>query len=400
MVRSEKRNDEGDAKVEERGAKVEERDARIEERVAMTQKQDTCEPSLSVVLITPDSFATLRKTVRHLRAQGACELIELVIVAPSNVALKLDEAEVREFFDCRVVEIGRMDSTARARAVGVVASRAPVVAFGEDHSFPARGWAQALIERHAEKWAAVGPAIANANPRSRVSWANLLVEYAPWIEPTAHGEREHLPGHNSSYKRDALVAYGERLEAMLDAESILHWDLRARGHNLFLDTRARTLHLNFTDARASATLRFNGGQLFAAARARRWPAWKRFAFALGSPLIPLVRFARIARVVRRSRDGSAHPSQGATRMPRGVLPLVFAALVCDGAGEMVGYVAGAGAAMAKLSDMEFKRERYIVRARHARNGGDEECADDERASVDDALANAVVHARPNEISAE
>jgi hypothetical protein len=370
MKQSEKRTNAGDAMIGEHDATFEERGSR--------------EPALSVVLITPDDFATLRKTVRHLRAQGACELIELIIVAPSVAALKLDEAEVRDFFRCRVVEIGRMDSTARARAAGVLASSAPIVAFGEDHSFPARGWAEALIERHAEDWAAVGAAIANANPRSRVSWANLLVEYAPWIEPTARGEREHLPGHNSSYKRDALIAYGERLEAMLDAESILHWDLRARGHKLFLETRARTLHLNFTDARASATLRFNGGRLFAAARARRWSVWKRFAFALGSPLIPLVRFARIAQVARRTHDDeSAQPPQSATRMPRGVLPLVFAALVCDGAGELVGYTAGAGAAMAKLSDMEFKRERFIVRARRTRD--EDEGANDERASVDAAI---------------
>jgi hypothetical protein len=378
MEQSEKRTDKGDARIEERG---------------------TREPSLSVVLITPDDFATLRKTVRHLRAQGACGLIELVIVAPSVAALKLDEAKVRDFFRCRIVEIGRMDSTARARAAGVLASCAPVVAFGEDHSFPARGWAEALIERHAEDWAAVGAAIANANPRSRVSWANLLVEYAPWIEPTAHGEREHLPGHNSSYKRDVLVAYGERLEAMLDAESILHWDLRARGHKLFLETRARTLHLNFTDARASATLRFNGGRLFAAARARRWRAWKRLAFALGSPLIPLVRFARIARLARRIHDdGSAQPPQGATRMPRGVLPLVLAALICDGVGELVGYAAGAGAAMAKLSDMEFKRERFIVRARRTRD--EDEGTNGERASVDAAQANTVASAHPTEIVAD
>ncbi|MDT7603233.1 MAG: hypothetical protein QOF61_1230, partial [Acidobacteriota bacterium] len=221
---------------------------------------------------------------------------------------------------------------------------------------------------------AVAPVMANANPRSKVSWANLLVEYAPWLEPTEGGEREHLPGHNGSYKRDVLLAYGERLEAMLDAESVLHWDLRACGHRLFLESRARTLHLNFTDATASATLRFHGGRLFAASRARRWSPWKRLAFAAGSPLIPLVRFARIARAARRALPRTASQI--------GILSLVFAALVCDGAGEFVGYAAGGGAAMAKLSDMEFKRERFIKHAPH------DDDADDKDAGRSSQLAHA------------
>ena len=67
----------------------------------------------------------------------------------------------------------------------------------------------------ARDWAAVGPVMANANPRSVTSWANLLIEYAPWLEPSAGGEREHLPGHNGSYKR--ATALGIRRPARSDA---------------------------------------------------------------------------------------------------------------------------------------------------------------------------------------
>ncbi|MFL6230758.1 MAG: glycosyltransferase family 2 protein [Pyrinomonadaceae bacterium] len=314
-------------------------------------------PEMSVVLVTPDNFETVRQTVRHLRAQSKRARIELVFVAPDAGAFHLDEPEVSEFFGSQVIEIGSMSSTARGRAAGVLAASAPVVAFAEDHAFPREGWAEALLARHAEGWTAVAPVMANANPRSAVSWANLLIEYAPWLEPCESGEREHLPGHNGSYKREALVAYGARLEAMLDAESVLHWDLRARGHGLFLEARARTLHLNFTDARASAVLRFYGGRLFAASRARGWSAGKRLAFVAGSPLIPLVRFMRIARVARRALPATANSAA--------VLSLVLLALVCDGTGELVGYAAGGGDAMAKLSDMEFKRGRFIKRTRRA-----------------------------------
>ncbi|HVF49493.1 MAG TPA: hypothetical protein VNA19_05375 [Pyrinomonadaceae bacterium] len=307
---------------------------------------------MSVVVITPDCFATVSKTVRHLRAQNVCGSLELVIVAPSKDALAPDEAALSHFLRYKIIEVGPVSSTARMRAEGVRHSSAPVVALVEDHAYPAPGWAAALVERHREDWAAVGPVMLNANPRSVTSWANLLIEYAQWLEPSESGEREHLPGHNGSYKRDILLAYGERLEAMLDAESILHWDLRARGHRLFLESKARTMHQNFSVPFSSLTLRFNGGRLFASARARAWPLWRRALFTLAAPLIPAVRLARIAREMRA-------PGRPRHLLPR-VLPALAVGLVADGAGELVGYACGAGGAMAKLSDMEFHRERYLA----------------------------------------
>ena len=47
-------------------------------------------------------------------------------------------------------------------------------------------------------------------------------------------EVDYLPGHNSSYKRDVLLGYGDRLESMMESETVLHWDLRAKGHRLYL----------------------------------------------------------------------------------------------------------------------------------------------------------------------
>lgn len=317
-------------------------------------------PLLSVVVVTPDRVATVRKTLGHLRAQGLSGRMEVLIVAPSSDELGLDESGLREFYGYKVVEVGHMRSTARARAAGVRAAKAGVVAFVEDHAFPARGWAEALTARHRESWAAVGPVMSNANPRSATSWANLLIEYAQWLEPSEGGEREHLPGHNGSYKRELLLAYGDRLEEMLDAESVLHWDLRARGHRLYLEPRARVFHQNFSARSPSLALRFNGGRLFASARARGWPAWRRLVYACASPLIPAVRFARIVGELRK-------PGRPRRLLPR-VLPALAVGLAFDGAGELAGYAAGAGRAMAKLSDMEFHRERFLA-ARDRRETG-------------------------------
>jgi hypothetical protein len=309
-------------------------------------------PSMSVVVITPDRYETISKTIRHLRAQKVCGRLEIILAAPSVTELDLDDSAMEGFFSYKIVEVGKMNSTARARAAGVRASSAPIVAFAEDHAYPAPGWAEALITRHRQDWTAVAPVITNANPRSITSWANLLIEYAEWLDPAEGGEREHLPGHNGSYKREILLEYAERLEAMLDAESVLHWDLRSRGHRLYLEPKARTFHQNFTTKLPSLKLRFNGGRLFASSRARDWPTSRKAMFAFASPLIPVVRCLRITRELFR-------PGRPLYLLPK-LMPALMIGLLFDGAGEMAGYASGPGESMAKLSDMEFHRERYMV----------------------------------------
>jgi len=59
-------------------------------------------PALSVVLVTPDSFALIRKAVRFLRAQSACGRIELILVAPSRATLGLCDDELAGFAAVKV----------------------------------------------------------------------------------------------------------------------------------------------------------------------------------------------------------------------------------------------------------------------------------------------------------
>ncbi len=308
-------------------------------------------PALSAIMVTPDRFETLLQTLRHLRAQTAAAQMEIVIVAPSAARLGLDERLLAPFHSYQVVEADTARSTAAARAAGVRAASARVVAMTEDHSFPVRGWAAALIERHREPWTVVGPAVLNGNPLSLLSWVNLLIEHGPWVAPVESGAREHVAPHNSSYKRDALLAYGNELDALIEAETVLQWDLRARGHAIFLEANARTRHFNVSRLGAWLPLRFNVGRMFACARARRWTARRRVAYALAAPVMPIVRFCRTVPAVRRCdrRHGL---------FPR-VLPLLLLGFIIDGCGELIGYGWGAGDAAANASRFEFHRDRNL-----------------------------------------
>jgi len=107
-----------------------------------------------------------------------------------------------------------MQTSNRSRVAGIRAATAPIVALAEDHSFPDPDWADALITAHQARFAVVGPVLRNANPRSMLSWANLLLEYAPWLEGTPGQEMKDLPGHNSAYRRDLLLAFGEEIHVV------------------------------------------------------------------------------------------------------------------------------------------------------------------------------------------
>ncbi len=307
-------------------------------------------PTMSVVVVTPDRYDTIRGVIRSLAAQSVKHELEIVIVASSAPLIPTDAPELQGFMAVSMVPFAQVArATAAARAAAVHAARAPIVAFVEDHSFPQPGWAQALIEAHRGPYAAVGPAVGNANPTSTIGWANLLIEYAPWMEPARAQAIDHLPGHNSSYKREVILEYGPALASMLEAESILHWDLRSRGLQLRLEPAARTLHMNFTSLAASTRLRLHGGRLFAGARARQWSTARRLAYAAAAPIIPMV---RLRRILAQSRAARRH-----SRIPNLTYPALLFLLACDAAGEFAGYLLGVGAEAQRAATFEFNADR-------------------------------------------
>jgi hypothetical protein len=137
------------------------------------------------------------------------------------------------------------------------------VAIGETHSYPDPEWAAFLVEAHEGPWAVVGPSLSDANPDSMLSSAAMLLDYGPFIDTTMRGEVDFAPGHTSSFRRDVLNAYADRLEVALQSDTELIAKLRKRGHRLFLESRARTSHVNMTQPSAWTTERFTAGWHFA-----------------------------------------------------------------------------------------------------------------------------------------
>lgn len=311
-------------------------------------------PELSVIIVTPSRYDIIRKTIHHLRGQTIRDRIEVVIAAPSLEALQLERSELDGFFGYTVVEVGPIERLADAKVATIREARAPVVALAEDHCFPDRCWAEALVAAHQQGWAGVGPVMRNANPATTVSWAGLLLHFGRWLEPARAGSVEQLPWHNGSFKRDLLLGYGDELPRLLAVEVFLQRDLLAKGHRLYLEPSAMTYHVNISRWRPWMQHAFVGGRVFGATRAfrERWSPARRVLQIVGTPLVPVVRLGRALRDMRRSGEQR--------RLLPNAIGAVAAGLVAHALGEAVGYALGVGDAEHWYMDFEVDRARFVA----------------------------------------
>lgn len=312
-------------------------------------------PQLSVVVVTPTRFGQVRRTVDHLRRQSAAGRIELVLVCPTADAVDdADPAELAPFAAVQVVPVGPIPNVDRASADGIHAARAEVVAIVEDHAFVQPGWAEGLLAAYASgDWTAVGSVMSNANPRTHLSWCNLLLAYGWWLHPERAGVHEDVPGHNISYRRAALTAFGEDLRDRLGRAGDLHDRLRASGAAMLLAPDAGVAHVNPSRWRSTTQLRVEAGRLYGWTRSRAWSPARRLLYALGSPLIPFVRLLRLR--------GDQLAGSGAAHLVPAVVPTLLAVLVLDAFGQALGYLAGPGRSVQVLATFEMDRRQHLAR---------------------------------------
>ncbi len=305
---------------------------------------------LSVILVTPQGFNLMAKTLAHLERQTRCGRLELIFVVPSRAAAG-ELPELPGFAGVQVLEYGPIAEMGGPTAAAVRAARAPLVVTGEDHSFPDPDWAEELIKAHQGPYAAVGALMLNGNPERMESWVNLFCHHGAHTGWTRPLELPHLPGHNTSYKREVLLQLGDELAGLFNFEILLHARLRASGHRLLLHPGARVRHLQWSYPSSLIITQFVCMRSFAATRCERWSLARRLVYTLGSPLLPALKFFRMLPDLRRSRSQGYWPW---------ILPYLFVALVCGAVGEAAGYSLGEGGAHRMKFRLDSDREHLAA----------------------------------------
>ncbi len=311
---------------------------------------------LSVILPVLAGVERADRTLACLRAQTR-EDFEVVLVVPAG-----SEPPEVPGLRCRVVAVDAA-TAAEAYAAGIRRAEGQVVALAEDHVFPPPEWAERLLAAHEGPWAAVGPAMANANPATLASRADLVLNFLEWIEP-ASGRAGGLPPHNSSYEKETLLEVaGDHLVEALASERVLHYELAERG--LYVDGELAVEHVNMSRLGPFLRHKLLGGWIFAGLRCGGWSAGRRAAFALGSPLLPALRWSRILPRLLRLEERGRYLAAA---------PLIMLGLLLHAAGECLGYLTGPEAARARYRDytaFESRRWELITEAdRRALLGAD------------------------------
>ena len=168
-------------------------------------------------------------------------------------------------------------------------------------------------------------------------WAAFLFEYSAYLGPRVEGEVADLPGMNVSYDRDALAA----IEDLLDEgkwESWLHSRLRERGFTFYATPEATLVHIKDFEVGEFLAQRFHYARAYAAMRNEDL-GWKRPLYAVSTPaIVPLI-YARIARDVR---------EWGHVREFLLSTPLLLLYLAATAVGEGLGYAFGGGRSLLRV----------------------------------------------------
>lgn len=301
---------------------------------------------LSYILVA-DQASTIEPVIRRLETQTAADELELVAVAPAEARAGL-EAMLAGFARKQVLETQSIHPLSRARRLGVEAATAPIVFIGETHTYPHPTFVESLVSAHEGPYAAVAPALGNANPSGALSWSIFLLDYGHCFRPPRRGEIPWAWPYNCSFKRDVLLSFGPELEELLEPAGGLGGRLRAGGHRVLVEPAARIDHLNIDRPSSWLRERLLHGRIVGS-RATAWGTGRRVVYAAGSPLVPGLNIARARRAIGR-----------AGALPRGTLSALVLAATVSALGELASYVAGPGDAAEQMLDYEIHKSRHVA----------------------------------------
>jgi glycosyltransferase involved in cell wall biosynthesis len=307
-------------------------------------------PRISAVLVAGIQRERAGMALASLLAQDDLDSAEIILV---DRAEGFPDLPGSDHPSVRTVRVPKNTSFAAARVAAVRMARAPYVSFLEEHCRARQGWFAALRRAHESgPWASVGGEVHHGNGSFGISRLIGIMNYYQWLAPTPSGERRLLPGHNSSFRKDVLLSYGDELESLMRADVAFFQKLVADGQRLYLESDAKFEHLNETRLLSIAKGYFFWHRGYGVERAtvHAWPFAKRAFYVAATPLIPFYFLAKLVLRLRKLRPDLIGVAL------RGTPQILFAQLA-SACGQAVGLLAGPGNGEARFSDYELNEHR-------------------------------------------
>jgi Glycosyl transferase family 2 len=313
------------------------------------------DPLISIVLIIGDWRQRSRRALQSILAQDGLEQAEVILMDTSTTSAPPLPESVHPAV--RLVRTQPSQSLGQIRAEAVRLARGVYVSSLEEHCVALPGWLNGMISRAQEgSWAGIGGEIHNLNPQVGMSEVFFIMHYPPgWRAPARFGVSNGIPGHNSAYKREALLQCGEELVDLLQTEALLWWKLQEKGGILGIDPAIKFKHRNEVKLAEIGPCYFHMHRMFGGERARtyQWPLWLRLLRILSLPLVPVVRLYRYIKMALNER-----PSELTTILRYAPIMLIAQSFTALGLGA--GYIFGAGTSVQAMTNYELNVARGQV----------------------------------------
>lgn len=186
-------------------------------------------------------------------------------------------------------------------AAGLSAAAGEVVGLLQDTFLPDPDWCRRTLEAHRQlPHAVIGGAVEQAG-KTILGWSVYFLEFSRYMPPIPEGPVAYIADVNVAYKRRAIEIMRPLFRPRYN-EAVAHWTIQSKGETLWqyppMVVRQDRGKLPLRQVVAE---RLSWGAVFGAARHNALSAPRLALLILGSPLIPAVRIARIARKVFGSR---------------------------------------------------------------------------------------------------
>jgi len=295
-------------------------------------------PQISVVVPSVNGFGDLSGCLEALEKQRTDVELEVLVVDRLGEELRRKVAD--HFPWVRIIDVEPGTPIPKMRAIGFSEATAPAVGVLEDHVLVRTGWAKAMLTAIEGGAHVVGGPIENAATDSTLDWASFLCEYSHCLPPLPGGEVDWVPGNNVVYSREILQEHAAVINEYR-WENHLHDAVRRSGKGLICRPDIVVDHKKHFTFSEYMALRYQFSRSFAGSRVEHSSLVRRSAFALGSLLLPPILFFRtVTRIFSKGRHRGELMSS---------LLYIAAFVGAWSLGELVGYVAGPGDSLAKVT---------------------------------------------------
>ncbi|MBV6521948.1 MAG: hypothetical protein MNPFHGCM_02092 [Gemmatimonadaceae bacterium] len=297
-----------------------------------TTPDDTPELSVSVICFTTP--AHLRRCLEALLVSSEGHVVEVIV--PHDATLSSAAALTSQFPGVWFLDAGARATPAELRARAACASRAPLMAFLEDHCMPAADWVDRVLAAHRADLAGVGGSVEKGFPPGRstdstLNWAVYLTDYSRYMLPMAAGPAFGLSDCNVSYRRTALESVRSAWSTEFH-ENVVHDALRREQATLWFDPTIVVYEQRDLTLGAALRDRFSFGRLFGSSRVSGASLSRRLVMTLAALLMPPVLVWRVAKNLFERRR---YRGQLVRCLPHLVLVATTWML-----GESIGYLSG------------------------------------------------------------